>query len=378
MNPKHAKLFQALTFKKGVTISNRLIMAPMTTWASNDDYTISDDEVKHYHKRVKAVGLVITGCTRVAVNGIGFTNEFAGYDDNFIPSLKKLATAAKKGGAPAILQIFHAGIRAIPNLIPGEDLVSASAFKIDGSFYSPNNKVTRALTHEEILDIVCAFGETTRRAIEAGFDGVELHGAHGFLIQNFLSPLFNQRTDEWGGSLEKRLRFPLAVVKEIKRVIQEHSTKPFLFGYRVSPEEPLEGGLRLNDVYVLLDNLIKEKIDYIHVSLVNLLTDKPINNSDNKTIIELILNRVNGNVPVIAAGGIRKPDDAVKALDLGLSMVALAKALVMNPNWVELTREGRVEEIETALSISKVKEKAIPVKLLNYIKSAKGWFDIAA
>lgn len=377
MNSKHAKLFRAFTFKNGISIRNRLVMAPMTTWASNANYTISDDEVKHYHSRANAVGLVITGCTRVTANGIGFTNEFAGYDDLFIPSLKKLATAAKKGGAPAILQIYHAGNRAVPELIPGEDLVSASAFKIDGSFYSPNNKVPRELDHEEILDIIQAFKATVRRAIEAGFDGVEIHGAHGFLVQNFLSPLFNQRTDEWGGSPENRLRFPRVIVREIKKVINEHSKKPFLLGYRLSPEEPLEGGLRIENVYPLLDYLVKE-VDYIHVSLANLLNDKPINGNCNKTIIELILGRVKGQVPVMAAGRIRKPDDAVKALALGLSMVAIAQALIMNPNWVELIKEGREEEIETVLRISTVEEKAIPSKLWNYIKSATGWFELAA
>jgi 2,4-dienoyl-CoA reductase-like NADH-dependent reductase (Old Yellow Enzyme family) len=133
---------------------------------------------------------VITGCTHVLPNGIGFTDEFASYDDGFVPSLRRLAAAAKSGGAPAVLQIFHAGNKAVPELVPGGEVVSASAVTTEAGPFSP--PVTpRALTHDEILDAVRAFGETTRRAIEAGFDGIELHGAHGFLIQNFLSPRFN-------------------------------------------------------------------------------------------------------------------------------------------------------------------------------------------
>src|SRR5688572_10971584 len=112
------ELFEPYRFKKGITVKNRVAMAPMTTWASNDDYTISDDEVKHYRLRVHGIGLVITGCSRVTPNGIGFTHEFASYDDSFLPSLKKLASAAKSGGAPAILQIYHAGNKAMPELIP--------------------------------------------------------------------------------------------------------------------------------------------------------------------------------------------------------------------------------------------------------------------
>lgn len=141
---------------------------------------------------MNGVGLVITGCTHVLPNGIGFTHEFAAYNDSFIPSLKKLADAAKSGGAPAILQLFHAGDKAIAELVPNGEVVSPSGVALTEAV-SP-----RELKHEEILEIIHAFGEATRRAIEAGFDGVELHGAHGFLLQSFLSPFFNKRQDEWG------------------------------------------------------------------------------------------------------------------------------------------------------------------------------------
>ena len=106
MNTKYSNLFESFTFKNGITLKNRVVMAPMTTWSSNDDYTISDEEVKYYKKRVNGVGLVITGCTHVQPNGIGFTHEFAAYDDKFIPSLRKLADAAKSGGAPAVTSNF--------------------------------------------------------------------------------------------------------------------------------------------------------------------------------------------------------------------------------------------------------------------------------
>lgn len=112
-------LTQAFTFKNGLRMRNRVVMAPMTTWSANDDETISDEEVNYYRARANGVGLVITGCAHVQRSGIGFTHEFAAYDDHFIPSLKKLADAAKSGGALAILQLFHAGNKAVPELIPG-------------------------------------------------------------------------------------------------------------------------------------------------------------------------------------------------------------------------------------------------------------------
>ncbi len=350
-------LFESFTFKNGITLKNKVVMAPMTTWSSNDDYTVSDDELNYYRKRVNGVGLVITGCTRVTPNGIGFTNEFAAYDDKFIPSLRKLAEAAKSGGASAILQIFHAGNKGVADLIPNGDVVSASSVVTEPALFHQDKVVPRELSHEEILDIIHAFGETTRRAIEAGFDSVELHGAHAFLMQNFFSPLFNRREDQWGGSLENRMRFPLAIVQELKNVIKKNTTKPFILGYRISPEESQKGGLRINDTYELIERLIEEDVDYVHVSLANALSSTPV--EDEKTYLELIVEHVTGRVPLLAAGSIETPDDVAKALQKGLSLAPIGHALIINPDWVEKVKAGDQAGIDTVLKASKVSELEI-------------------
>lgn len=369
-------LFESFTFKNGITLKNKVVMAPMTTWSSNDDYTVSDDELNYYRKRVNGVGLVITGCTSVTPNGIGFTNEFAAYDDKFIPSLRKLAEAAKSGGAPAILQIFHAGNKGVADLIPNGDVVSASSVVTEPTLFHQDKVVPRELSHEEILDIIHAFGETTRRAIEAGFDGVELHGAHAFLMQNFFSPLFNRREDQWGGSLENRMRFPLAIVKELKSVIKKNTKKPFILGYRISPEESQEGGLRINDTYELIERLIEEDVDYMHVSLANALSSTPVDSQDEKTYLELIVEHVNGRVPLLAAGSMETPDDVAKALQKGLSLASIGHALIINPDWVEKVKAGDQAGIDTVLKASKVSELEIPKKLWAAIKETPGWFKI--
>jgi 2,4-dienoyl-CoA reductase-like NADH-dependent reductase (Old Yellow Enzyme family) len=131
------KLFEPFAFAKGIALRNRIVMAPMTTWAGNSDGTVSDEEVAYYRRRVNGVGLVITGCTHVLPNGMGFTDEFASYDDSFVPSLRCLAEAAKSGGAPALLQLFHAGNKAVPALVPDGEVVSASAVPTEAGPFAP-------------------------------------------------------------------------------------------------------------------------------------------------------------------------------------------------------------------------------------------------
>lgn len=371
-----SRLFQPFTFPNGLTLRNHVIMAPMTTWSANDDGTVSDEEISYYRNRTQGVGLVLTGCTHVAANGIGFTGEFASYDDRFTPSLRRLADAAKSGGAPAVLQIFHAGNKAEASLVPNGEVVSASSVPVAAGPFNPGGIIPRPLSHDEILDVIADFGAATRRAIDAGFDGIELHGAHGFLLQNFFSPLYNKRDDAWGGSPENRMRFPLAVVREVHRVIREFADRPFLLGYRISPEESEKGGLRVGDAYRLIDRLIETGVDYVHASLSNVLEAKPVDDAGEHTIAELIATHVAGRVPMIAAGQIRTPEQAARGLDLGLSLVAIGQGLVINPNWVELSTSGQEDRIEVEVKTSNVSDIELPAKLWGVIQAATGWFKV--
>ncbi|MBY8038734.1 NADH-dependent flavin oxidoreductase [Vibrio fluvialis] len=371
-------LFQPFTFKNGVTLRNRVVMAPMTTWSSNADETISDEELRYYRARAQGVGLLLTGCSHVQPSGIGFTDEFAAYDDRFIPSLTKLADAAKSGGAVAVLQLFHAGNKAVPDLIPNGELVSASAMAAPKGPFNDGKLASRELTEAEIFELIHDFGQATRRAIEAGFDGIELHGAHGFLIQNFLSPLFNQRQDQWGGSLENRMRFPLEVVREVRRVIDEHASRPFLLGYRISPEEPGEGALRIDDALALAETLAQEgDIDYLHTSLYNILAGQSQDDTSGKTTAQRFIDRVADRVPLMAAGEVRTPNQARNVLETGMPLVVVGRSLVMNPTWVEMAQDGRDQEIRAALDLShSADDLQVPTKLWNIIKSTPGWFPV--
>ncbi|HDM8297435.1 NADH-dependent flavin oxidoreductase [Yersinia enterocolitica] len=373
MTHSHPQLFQPINLTDGVQLRNRIVMAPMTTWAGTEDFHIAPDEEVYYRRRVNGVGLVVTGCAQVTANGIGFTDEFSAADDSFIPSLKRLSDAAKSGGAPALLQLFHAGNKALPHLIPGGDVVSASAIPTLATPFVPA-LTPRALTTDEVQQMVMAFGDATRRAIEAGFDGIELHAAHGFLLQNFLSPATNIRTDEWGGSLENRMRFPIAVIEEVTRVITEHGKRPFVLGIRISPEEPGNKGYRIEQTLEFVNRLLEHHVDYLHVSLSDLLNDRPIDDSDGATIIGRIVTLVDGRVPVLAAGGILIPEQANQALEIGISCVAIGRGLIINPDWVSLAQEG--VDVDTFLDPAEVTSLEIPPKLWTIIQGLKGWFPI--
>lgn len=364
-----SKLLTPYTINNKLRLKNNIAMSPMTTWASNDDYTISDQEVIYYQARNQSVGLVITGCTHVQANGIAFTHEFAGYDDKYLASLKKLANAAKSNGAPAILQINHGGNKALPELT--SDIVSASPVPTKATAFAPS-LTPRELSDDEIQEIIKAFGQTTRRAIEAGFDGVEIHGAHGFLIQQFLSPFFNKRTDKWGGNLENRMRFALEIVKEIKSVIACSNKPNFIVGYRISPDEPMEDGLKVQDTLALADQLIDLGIDYIHTSLFVAYETKAPNT--NKTYVELFAERINGRTTLISAGTVQTAEQAQKVLNQGADIVAVGHALVTDPLWVEKAKSG--EEAVLSIKKSQVSDLKLPDLLWQELQAMGDWFSI--
>ncbi|MBV7505344.1 NADH-dependent flavin oxidoreductase [Bacillus sp. sid0103] len=369
MNLKYAPLFKSFTIGKGIQLKNRIVMAPMTNFSSNPDGTVSDAEVKYYERRSNGVGMVITACTYVTMNGKGFHGEFGGDRDELIPSLRRLASAIKEKGAKAILQIFHGG-RQVPSELVDGDVVSASAIPSEGE----GKPVPRALTETEIESIIRDFGETTRRAIEAGYDGVEIHGANGYLIQQFFSPHSNRREDRWGGTLEKRLTFPLAVVDEVKRVVAEYGKESFLVGYRFSPEEPETPGITMADTLALIDALAEKDLDYLHVSLLDFRSTPKRGVEDTRSRIEIIQERVGDRVPVIGVGSIYSADDALKALETGVPLIALGRELIIDPEWVQKVEQGRESEIVTKINKNHQHVLEVPDPLWQAIIHSPGWF----
>ncbi|SHS67826.1 NADH:flavin oxidoreductase [Mycobacteroides abscessus subsp. abscessus] len=377
MSVKNEDLLSPFRFSNGITLKNRMVMAPMTNFSSNPDGTVTDAEVSYYARRSAGVSMVITACTYVTANGKGFHGEFGGDSDEMIPSLRRIAEAIQQQGAKAILQIFHGGRMCPPELVPNGEIVSASDIPAERGGVSTEepNINPRALTEEEVQEMIKAFGETTRRAIEAGFDGVEIHGANGYLIQQFFSPHSNRREDRFGGSLEKRMTFPLEVVNEVKRVVRESAQSPFLIGYRFSPEEPEMPGITMGDTLKLIDALADKDLDYLHVSLMDFFSTPHRGVEDlSKSRIEYLLETINDRVPLIGVGSIYTAEDARKAFATGVPLLALGRELIIDPDWVQKISENRENEIVTKINKEKQKELVIPDPLWNAIINSPGWF----
>ncbi len=372
INAAYKPLFESFTFKNGTMLKNRIVMAPMTNFASNEDGTVSESELAYYARRANGAGMVVTACIYVSPNGKGFAGEFSGASDDMVPGLARLASTIKQNGAKAILQIFHGGRECPPGLVPNQDVVSASAVRSE----QHDRALPRALRDEEIEAIIGHFGDTTRRAVEAGFDGVEIHGANGYLLQQFYSPQSNVREDRWGGSLEKRLSFPLAVVDEVKRAAAEHASGEFLVGYRFSPEEATEPGLTMEDTFKLLDALSEKELDYLHVSL-NDFRSKPRRGADeSKTRLEWIQERVGAQVPVIGVGAVVTPEHAVEALETGVPLVAIGRELIIEPDWVEKVASGKQSTIRKVIQRTDQDELVVPTPLWQAIVHSPGWFPV--
>lgn len=254
MNNKYNSLFDSVTLPNGVELKNRFVLAPLTHISSNDDGTISDVELTYIEKRAKDVGLAINAASNVSDLGKAFPGQPSVAHDSDMEGLKKLAQSMKKNGAKALVQIHHGGAQALPELTPNGDVAAPSPISLK-SFGQKQEHDAREMTSEEIEQTIKDFGEATRRVIEAGFDGVEIHGANHYLIHQFVSPYYNRRNDVWA----ENLKFPMAVIDEVLKAKKEFASDDFIVGYRLSPEEAESPGITM-DITEELVNAITKKI----------------------------------------------------------------------------------------------------------------------
>jgi 2,4-dienoyl-CoA reductase-like NADH-dependent reductase (Old Yellow Enzyme family) len=360
------KYFEEYILNKKTKLRNALVMAPMTTYSGNKNGTVSDEELIYYKERAKEVGMVITATTYTMHSSQGFENQFYAGHDDFIPSLKNLADVIKSGGAKAILQIFHPGRMAAKDLSEFQDIVSASPIPAE----RVNASIPRELKNDEIEKIIESFYEVTIRSVKAGFDGIEIHGANTYLIQQFFSPHSNRRTDEWGGNIEKRLNFPLRIVDKCIEARKIMNKDNFIIGYRFSPEEKEDPGITLEDTLILIDKLSDKEIDYLHVSL-GIYNQSSIRNKNNFIIGKRLLKTIKNRIPLIGVGSVFSIDDLKKAEDIGYDLMAIGRGLIIEPNFISVIKsENKIKKI-----IHNDKN-TIPNNLLNRIKNNQKSFDV--
>lgn len=353
----------------GIKMKNRIVMAPMTTWSGNEDGSVSDAEIAYYQRRAKGVGAIITACAYVMPQGKAFSGQIGVHDDSMLPGLARLASAIHQKGALAILQIHHGGRMSPPEVLADHQAVSPSAIAAEREGAS----IPRQMTDTEIHETISAFGKATLRAILAGFDGVEIHGANTYLIQQFFSPHSNRRNDQWGGDVLRRMNFPLNIVRTVNDMVRTFAKRPFLVGYRISPEEIENPGITIDDTLELINALQKEKLDYMHVSTMNFWDGSMRDKAARKSRTEIIYQQIGQRIPIIGVGSVHTLDDAERIFNIGIPIVALGRELLMEPDWVQKVQNEQTETIRTQLDLNAQKELAIPDPLWHQLISRKGW-----
>lgn len=357
------RILSPFTLPNGTQVKNRLLMAPMTTCTGFYDGSVTNELVEYYRARAGNIGTVVVECCFIDDQGLAFPGAIGIDNDNKISGLAKVAEAIKTKGSKAILQIYHGGRMVEPKLIGGQSPVGPSAIAAprDGA------PTPTALTADEVEGMIAKFGEGVRRAIEAGFDGVEIHGANTYLIQQFYSPNSNQRDDEWGGSRDNRAKFPLAVLDITHKMARKYADASFIIGYRFSPEEIEEPGIRFDDTMYLLEKLAERGLDYLHFSMGYTLRPSIVDTLDPTPLIDKYVamrSETLAKVPVMAVGGVVNKEDIELALEHGYDMVAVGKACIAYPDWID--RIARDERIELFIDNTKREDLIIPEPLWRF------------
>ena len=367
-------LFSKVTLNNSVEVPNHLAIAPLTLFSSNPDGTINDQEREYLKKRATNIGLYILGAQVVSQEGITAMNFPGTFCDKDIPSIKERAEIIKSQGALAINQIHHGGALALKQysgmtpVVPSKDIAEKEA-KLRG-----DNTEMHELTDSEIKEIIEKFAHATELSIKAGYDGVEIHGANNYLIQQFYSPHTNKRTDNWGGSDEKRMNFALKIVDACCKIREKYNKPEFIIGYRLSPEEPYENGITMTETLKLIRALVQKNIQYIHISQKDYF--KKARRGEGKGIerLKLIHDITKNKVALIGVGGLKSEKNIYDALNTGFSeFIAVGMASILNPDFAILLKEGKGDKINLELDPNRPELYKIPKHLWEMCLEGQDW-----
>ena len=343
---KLSNLFSPMEIN-GMKLKNRSVMPPMGTGYGNADNTPSERLITYLARRAQGgTGLIITEICAVDPRGKGFPNQLGGWSDEFIPSLAKIPEAIHREGAMAAIQLHHAG---------RETFESATGAIPEAPSAIPSvilNQPCEEMSLARIASVIEAFGKAALRMKKAGFDAVEIHGAHGYLLTQFLSPFSNHRTDRYGGSNENRSRFVLEVIEAVRGEVGPDY--PVII--RVSADELVRGGYDLEFMKWLAPQLVSAGVYAIHASVGVYSTpgNLSIASMDTEPAFNLFRARAvkeAAGVPVIAVGRINDPMIADKAIaDGDADLVSFGRQHLTDPDFINKAKDGRFDDIRKCVA----------------------------
>jgi 2,4-dienoyl-CoA reductase-like NADH-dependent reductase (Old Yellow Enzyme family) len=373
-------VWSPLRLNCGRAIANRFVIAPLTTDSSYEDGTSPENELEFVRRRsASGFGATISSAAYVAQDGRSWQGIGAAHDGH-LPSLQRLAEAMRAAGGLAILQIYDGGRIAKPELIGEQSLRAPSAV----ASLRPGARTPRAMTSDEVENLIENFREAASLARKAGFDGVEIHGANHYAVHQFFSPRANHRTDHWGGTLSKRMNFPLAVAQTVRDALGPK----LIAGFRVTPFEAEADGYRLEDAKQLCNELAALNLDYISVSLDDYRMARPAGetrvyngpvekvHTPAENPITAFARVIAGRTAVMASGGIKTCADAEGAIKTGADLVAIGRAVVVDPEWLAKVRSKSEASILAGLpkdELEIARALSIPPRMVEYLLSRPGW-----
>ena len=373
----NSKLFEKYTLNNKVEVPGLLAVAPLTLFGSNPDGSVSDEEREYLKLRATNIGLYILGATAVSQEGIAFYNQPRALSDKDIKPNAERVKIIKDQGALAINQIHHGGALAkkeysgVPVLAVSADVANKELEK-QGMAEKENKCIE--MTDKDIRRIIDDFARATEISLKAGYDGIEIHGANNYLLQQFYSGYTNKRTDEWGGSLEKRMRFPLEVVDACCKIRDKYNKPEFIIGYRLSPEEPFEDGITMTETMALVRALVKKPIQYIHVSQKNYFQEVRRGEGVGIPRLKIIHEETKGKTALIGLGGLYSDKDFNKALNSGYSdFIGTGRASMLNKDLAILLKEGKGDKLNLTLESDHPEKYLIPKLLWGMCLKGGEW-----
>jgi 2,4-dienoyl-CoA reductase-like NADH-dependent reductase (Old Yellow Enzyme family) len=355
-------LYQPLALRCGLTLPNRIALAPMTNMQSHADGLLGDDELAFLARRADGgFGLVATCAAYVAQDGKAWAGELGIDRDACLPGLSRLASRLRAAGATCMVQLFHGGVRANRELT-GEQPWSASTWTEE----SPGFVAPRPATVDDITRVIGQFANAAARAEAAGFDGVELHGAHGYLLSQFLSRTMNPRTDGWGGDLTGRAR----LVRKIVRACRRRCGSGFAIGVRLSLEDFGNArGLDLDESLEVARWLADDGADFIHASLWDVGRNSA--KYPDRHPLSMLREALPREVAVIACGKIWTRSDGEAVLAKGADVIALGRAGILNPDWPRAAEPADVKR--PPVTMDELIARAVSPLFAGYLKHWKGF-----